>query len=106
PHAPAARPSRRIMSACRWRMSRYDERGDIACFGRCGAGPERAARDVEEWVCRPIDLSEWIDTGGAILGPLRDPGVFGSPPVADYGASIAWGDDDDLRIDAVHLERI
>ncbi|MGB9368211.1 MAG: hypothetical protein WCE79_19585 [Xanthobacteraceae bacterium] len=53
-----------------------------------------------------IDLSEWIDTGSAILAPLRDPSVFGGPHVADYGASVVWGDDDDLRIDALHLERI
>jgi hypothetical protein len=53
-----------------------------------------------------IDLSEWIDTGGDVLAPLRDPSVFDSAHVADYGASVFWGDDDDLRIDAVHLERI
>jgi len=53
-----------------------------------------------------IDLSDWIRIGGDTLAPLRDPDVFGNPCVADYGASIAWDGDDDLRIDAVHLERI
>jgi hypothetical protein len=54
-----------------------------------------------------IDLSGWIATGGDILAPLRDADTFKSPRVSDYGASVAWGDaDDDLRIDAVHLEQI
>lgn len=54
-----------------------------------------------------VDLSGWIATGGDILEPLRDGDLFKSPRVADYGASIAWGEDEgDLRIDAVHLEQI
>jgi hypothetical protein len=53
-----------------------------------------------------IDLSGWIETGGATLAPLRNPAVFGSPRIADDGASIAWGEDDDLRIDAVHLKKM
>jgi len=54
-----------------------------------------------------IDLSGWIATGGEILQALRDSNVFNNPRVSDYGASIAWSeDDDDLRIDAVHLEQI
>jgi hypothetical protein len=53
-----------------------------------------------------IDLSGWIATGGEILAPLRDADVFNNPRVAEYGSGIAWGNDDDLRIDAVHLEQI
>src|ERR1044072_3177460 len=53
-----------------------------------------------------VDLSGWIAKGGVILAPLQEIEVFDSPRVSEYGASIAWGDDDDLRIDAVHLEQI
>jgi type IV secretory pathway TrbD component len=53
-----------------------------------------------------IDLSGWIATGGEVLAPLHDGVVFNSPSVSEYGASIAWGENDDLRIDAVHLEQI
>jgi hypothetical protein len=49
-----------------------------------------------------IDLSGWIATGGDMLAPLRNPDLFRKPFIGDYGASVAW-DDDDLRIDAVHL---
>jgi hypothetical protein len=52
-----------------------------------------------------IDLAGWIATGGDILAPLKDPDVFAKARVVDYGAAIAW-DDDDLRIDAVHLEQL
>jgi hypothetical protein len=53
-----------------------------------------------------VDLSGWIATGDKILAPLRNEEVFKSPRVSEYGASVAWGEDDDLRIDAVHLEQI
>jgi hypothetical protein len=53
-----------------------------------------------------IDLSGWIAMGGDILAPLREAEVFRSPRVSDYGAGVAWGEEDDLRIDAVHLEQI
>jgi hypothetical protein len=53
-----------------------------------------------------IDLAGWIATGGEILAPLRDPGLFVEARISDYGTSIAWGEDDDLRIDAVHLQQI
>jgi len=52
-----------------------------------------------------VDLAGWIATGGAILAPLRRPDAFGRPRVADFGTAVAW-DDNDLRIDAVHLEAI
>jgi hypothetical protein len=53
-----------------------------------------------------VDLSGRIATGGDILAPLRDGDLFKSPRISDCGAGIAWGDDDDLRIDAVHLRQI
>jgi len=54
-----------------------------------------------------VDLSGWIATGGETLVRLRNADVFGNPKVSDYGTSVAWGDeDDDLRIDAVHLQEI
>jgi hypothetical protein len=52
-----------------------------------------------------IDLAGWIATGGDILAPLNNPDVFGKARIADYGAAIAWNQDD-LRIDAVHLEQL
>jgi hypothetical protein len=54
-----------------------------------------------------IDLAGWIATGGELLAPLKNPKVFERVAVADYGAAVAWGDEDgDLRIDAVHLEML
>ena len=53
-----------------------------------------------------VDLNGWIATGGAILAPLRQSEIFARPRVADYGAAVAWKKDDDLRIDAIHLEQI
>jgi hypothetical protein len=52
-----------------------------------------------------IELAGWIATGGDILARLNDSGVFGKARVTDYGAAVAW-DDDDLRIDAVHLDQL
>jgi len=52
-----------------------------------------------------IDLAGWIATGGDILGPLNNRGNFGKARIADYGAAVAW-DNEDLRIDAVHLEQL
>ena len=42
-----------------------------------------------------VDLSGWIATGGEILSPLGDGDVVKSPRVSDYGAGVAWGDEDD-----------
>lgn len=50
-----------------------------------------------------IDLNGWIATGGAILAPLTEPAVFATVRVAIHGSGVAWGDDDDLAIDAPHL---
>jgi hypothetical protein len=52
-----------------------------------------------------VDLAGWIATGGEILARLDHRDVFDKARVADYGAAIAW-DDDDLRIDAVHLKQL
>jgi hypothetical protein len=52
-----------------------------------------------------VDLTGWIAGGGDILAALREPDVFRKPRVADFGAAVAW-DDDDLRIDAVHLRQL
>jgi hypothetical protein len=53
-----------------------------------------------------IDLAGWIATGGEVLAPLKDAAVFSRPRVVEYGTAVAWGDDDDLMIDAAHLELI
>lgn len=53
-----------------------------------------------------IDLSDWIATGSAILARLADPAVFATARVDIYGSGVAWGDDEDLAIDAHHLRRI
>ncbi len=52
-----------------------------------------------------IDLAGWIATGGNTLAPLRNFDLFGEARTADYGAAVAWNEDD-LRIDAVHLEQL
>jgi len=53
-----------------------------------------------------IDLTGWIATGGNILKPLSVEAVFAKAKVANYGAAIAWDDDGDLAIDAVHLKKL
>ena len=53
-----------------------------------------------------VDLAGWISTGSAIIAPLKDPAIFKTARVSDYGSSVAWGDDEDLVIDAVHLAKI
>lgn len=52
-----------------------------------------------------VDLAGWIATGGDVLAPLTDPGVFQRAAMGDYGASVVW-DDGDLAIDAAHLEAL
>lgn len=53
-----------------------------------------------------INLAGWIATGGDLLKPLLDPETFAHPRVAEYGAAVEWGEDEDLAIDAAHLELI
>jgi hypothetical protein len=53
-----------------------------------------------------IDLAGWIATGSPALAPLKDPAIFSHPRVVEYGTAVAWDDDDDLMIDAAHLELI
>ena len=74
----------------------------IATVGAIGAGVIKV-----KWRDRTsdrVDLSGWIATGGEVLARLLNREVFKSPRVSEYGSSVAWGSDDDLRIDAVHLE--
>jgi len=47
-----------------------------------------------------------IATGGALLEPLKDPAVFANAAVADWGAAVAWNNDDDLSIDSFHLQKL
>lgn len=53
-----------------------------------------------------VDLSGWIATGGELLAPLKERDLFRAPHIADHGAAVAWGSDDDLMIDAHHLRLI
>jgi hypothetical protein len=53
-----------------------------------------------------VDLTGWIATGGEILRPLRDEAVFAKAKVTNYGAAIAWDEDGDLSIDAMHLKKL
>jgi hypothetical protein len=50
-----------------------------------------------------VNLAGWVATGGDILAPLNDAKLFEDAHVAEYGTSVAWGDDDELLIDAEHL---
>jgi hypothetical protein len=50
-----------------------------------------------------VDLAGWIATGGDILIRLSNADLFANATVVDHGTAVAW-DEDDLRIDAVHLE--
>ena len=52
-----------------------------------------------------VDLSGWIATGGELLAPLSQGELFIRPYVGEYGAAVAW-DDNDLLIDAFHLWQI
>jgi Protein of unknown function (DUF2442) len=53
-----------------------------------------------------VDLANWIAAGGDILAPLRDPKVFRCARIGEHGAAVEWGQDQDLAIDAMHLEQI
>lgn len=53
-----------------------------------------------------IVLLGWIASGAELLMPLRDPRVFGTAKVINYGSAIGWADNDDLTIDAVHLAKL
>jgi hypothetical protein len=53
-----------------------------------------------------VDLAGWIAIGGEILAPLRDPALFATARVDEYGADVQWGDDDDLLIDGRHLRML
>jgi hypothetical protein len=68
------------------------------------AGPSALRIKWKQGPTDQVELAGWIATGGEILSALGEPALFAKAKVADYGSSIAWDDDDDLRIDAVHLE--
>lgn len=54
-----------------------------------------------------VDLAGWIASGGDILQPLADPGIFARATLSQHGAGVTWdGDEGDLGIDAVHLARL
>ena len=54
-----------------------------------------------------IDLTAWIEEGGAILQALRDHDVFVRAAIGGYGTNVTWdGDDGDLAIDSHHLLRL
>jgi hypothetical protein len=53
-----------------------------------------------------VDLAGWINTGGGVLSALGDPALFSAAKVDEFGASVMWGEDDDLAIDAFHLEQL
>ncbi|MEW9304535.1 hypothetical protein [Labrys neptuniae] len=50
-----------------------------------------------------VNLAGWIATGGELLAALAHAPLFASAHVAEYGTSVAWGEDDDWMIDAEHL---
>jgi hypothetical protein len=54
----------------------------------------------------PVILAGWIGTGGDVLAPLKDPEVFATAHVAEHGTAVGWAEDDDLMIDAIHLEKL
>lgn len=66
-------------------------------------GPTRLRIKWKHGRTDDVELAGWIATGGDILAGLNDPALFARAAPADYGSAIAW-DDDDLRMDAVHLE--
>lgn len=54
----------------------------------------------------PVNLIGWIVTGGDVLAPLRDPEVFAKARVINFGGAVAWDDDGELAIDAMHLKEL
>lgn len=53
-----------------------------------------------------VDLSDWIAGGGPAFAALTDSRTFATAAVADFGSAVQWGDDEDLAIDAPHLEML
>jgi len=55
-----------------------------------------------------VELAGWIATGGDVLAALRDRAVFASAHPIEFGSAVGFGDDDDddLAIDAIHLQKI
>ncbi|GJE56043.1 MULTISPECIES: DUF2442 domain-containing protein [Methylobacterium] len=70
-------------------------------------GPTQLRVAWRDGVDTLVDLAGWIATGDDVLAPLRDAVMFAAARIGEYGASLAWGDEDgDLAIDAFHLRQI
>jgi hypothetical protein len=69
-------------------------------------GPSKVTVTWKDGGTDHVELVGWISTGGDVLARLRDPKVFRTAHVGLYGAMVAWSDDEDLAIDALHLKRI
>lgn len=50
-----------------------------------------------------VHLAGWIATGGKHLAPLLRPENFAQFRVANFGSAIAWDDECEMAIDAMHL---
>jgi hypothetical protein len=51
-----------------------------------------------------INLAGWIARGDDLFVPLKDRKVFEAPRIIDYGAAVAWDEDEELTIDTIQLE--
>ena len=69
-------------------------------------GPPALRAKGKDGTADTVDLAGWIATGAPILDPLSKVDTFRQASVGDHGASLEWGDDDDLAIDAVHLHTL
>jgi len=70
-------------------------------------GPATVSVEWRDGGSDRVDLIGWIATGGELLAPLKDPAVFKTVGVGNFGTALFWGDEDgDLAIDTVHLEQL
>jgi hypothetical protein len=61
----------------------------------------QGARHADE-----VNLIGWIATGGKMFEPLRNPINFHRAAIVGRGSAIAWDEDRDLAIDALHLKKL